>query len=376
MLKQEQHHLPHLDGVRGVAALTVFVTHLAHISWPAGRPKPEWWQPTMNLASTLAADAVLLFITLSGFCLMLPVVRRGDLRGGALQFYKKRARRILPPYWAAMLFCWILYGLLFTGPAPGNFKEHFPVTFWGTVSHIFLFHNLVQTGPELTLAGNYEFSRTFWTIAVEWQIYFWFPLFVLLWRKAHPALVAGALLLVAAALERLVAGTWLQGACFSFYGLFALGMLGCWIAYGTKGGSWRGWGPLALLLLVACYGWSMSLDFDRDTVRIMTERRVLFGLFSCALLIASTRGVVSAAFGWRPLAFVGMWGYSLYLLHSPIFQGVYMALREYPGAVPVVGVIVGLLGSYAFHLVAERPFMSVKQKKAEEEHVRAAVAAQ
>ena len=46
--------------------------------------------------------AVDVFIVLSGFCLMLPVARSGGaLADGARGFFVRRARRILPPYFAA-----------------------------------------------------------------------------------------------------------------------------------------------------------------------------------------------------------------------------------------------------------------------------------
>ena len=50
-----------------------------------------------------------LFIVLSGFCLMLPVIRhRGTLPGNTIIFFKKRIRRILPPYYLAMGFSLLL----------------------------------------------------------------------------------------------------------------------------------------------------------------------------------------------------------------------------------------------------------------------------
>src|SRR5436853_35532 len=46
---------------------------------------------------------VVVFIVLSGFCLMLPVVRGdGTLRGGIAAFFKRRTLRIVPPYYVAI----------------------------------------------------------------------------------------------------------------------------------------------------------------------------------------------------------------------------------------------------------------------------------
>ncbi|WP_410959855.1 acyltransferase family protein, partial [Salmonella sp. SAL4356] len=53
--------------------------------------------------------AVSIFIVISGFCLALPVVAAGDrMRDGSLNFFKRRARRILPPYYGALAFSLLL----------------------------------------------------------------------------------------------------------------------------------------------------------------------------------------------------------------------------------------------------------------------------
>src|SRR5205085_647811 len=95
-------HLAYLDGLRGLAALQVVLGHAAmQVHW-GSLAKPRVIQAALG-PMTFAREAVALFIVLSGFCLMLPVVRReGVLQGGAWQFFKRRARRILPPYYLAL----------------------------------------------------------------------------------------------------------------------------------------------------------------------------------------------------------------------------------------------------------------------------------
>jgi peptidoglycan/LPS O-acetylase OafA/YrhL len=90
-------HLDHLDEVRAAAALMVICTH----AWL------QVWNPDGRHVSRLGSliewlvwghFAVGLFIVISGFCLMLPVVRTGNvLRGGARSFISRRARRIVSP---------------------------------------------------------------------------------------------------------------------------------------------------------------------------------------------------------------------------------------------------------------------------------------
>ncbi len=154
-------HLDYLDGLRALAALFV-IAHHAH--------RTVWW-PTYpgGLSGLLVSPflyghfSVSVFITLSGFCLMLPVVRGdGHLRGGLAAFFQRRAWRILPPYYLAMLACLAL----------ARFHE----TRRNVLTHLLLVHNLLPT----TYSG---INGAFWSIAVEWQIYFAFPLLVWGWRR-------------------------------------------------------------------------------------------------------------------------------------------------------------------------------------------------
>ena len=53
-----------------------------------------WFQPGVY--------SVGLFVVMSGYCLMLPVVQAdGHLSGGPRRFLKRRLKRIIPPYYAA-----------------------------------------------------------------------------------------------------------------------------------------------------------------------------------------------------------------------------------------------------------------------------------
>src|SRR5947209_5090727 len=99
-LPVERGRLPFIDGLRGVAMLSVLLYHC--------------WVHTIRVPLALAVGGrhldltaplhlgylgVHLFLVLSGFCLTYPLALRGaagmtlDLR----RFFRRRARRILPP---------------------------------------------------------------------------------------------------------------------------------------------------------------------------------------------------------------------------------------------------------------------------------------
>ncbi len=76
-------------------------------------------------------------------------------------------------------------------------------------------------------------------------------------------------------------------------------------------------------------------------------------------------GWLSAALGCRPLAFLGTFAYSIYLVHAPVLQVAwqYLVPADAGDAFQFVvllgpGVVVALGCSYAFFWIAERPFLS------------------
>src|SRR5205807_888516 len=99
--------------------------------------------------------AVTTFIVISGFCLMLPVaIAGGTLKGGAKQFYQRRARRILPPYYAALALSVAI-----------ALARGVPVTNGSLISHALLIH-------DFGASWIFDINGALWSIAVEWQLYF------------------------------------------------------------------------------------------------------------------------------------------------------------------------------------------------------------
>ena len=90
-----------LDGIRGLAALYVVVNHIflrAFPGYPAARA-PFWagW-------FIYGRFAVVVFIVLSGFSLALSPARHGWRLDSLSRFAHRRIRRIVPAYWAALVF--------------------------------------------------------------------------------------------------------------------------------------------------------------------------------------------------------------------------------------------------------------------------------
>src|SRR4051794_40211938 len=154
-----------LDGVRGLAALFVVVNHVflrAFPGYPADRA-PFWAAPFIY-----GRFAVVVFIVLSGFSLALAPARHGWRLDGVSRFAGRRARRILPAYWAALAFSLAVAWLVVVPPGQGV-----PGTRSVLVNGL-----LVQN-----LVGAPSPNRSFWSMAVEAQLYLVFPLLLLMVRR-------------------------------------------------------------------------------------------------------------------------------------------------------------------------------------------------
>ena len=159
--------------------------------------------------------AVAVFIVVSGFSLALAPMRNNEqLRGGVSRFVRRRAWRILPAYWAALIFSTLITAYLLR-PDLGAME----------VSKSLAVHGLLLQD----VVGSQTPNGAFWSIAVEWQIYFVFPL--ILWVGRKWSLEAAVILtIVAVLIAHTVAGL---GTPFSkldeltpqFLALFALGVL-------------------------------------------------------------------------------------------------------------------------------------------------------
>jgi peptidoglycan/LPS O-acetylase OafA/YrhL len=135
-----------VDGLRGLAALYVLLFHLGlNSDEVAGSYSPA----VQVLRSVLGEGhlAVVVFIVLSGFSLMLPIARSGTgrLTTSLLEFARRRVRRILPAYYAALALGLVLV-LGYTALGPLLSLKRQPVTGVlepGTIiSHLLLVHNL------------------------------------------------------------------------------------------------------------------------------------------------------------------------------------------------------------------------------------------
>jgi len=182
--------IPELTGIRGVAALWVFVFHVWLV---AG--SPVLTAGGLDLTPLLACGwaGVDLFFVLSGFALTWPQAGRNPADLGYLEFMRRRVLRVAPAYYAQFLCLLLLAAVGVIGELP---------SLSNTVAHLLFAHNL-------SFAWTHPLPNTWWTLPIEWQFYLLFPLLLTALVRYGALRVLPALVLVMLA-WRIGAFQWLQ----------------------------------------------------------------------------------------------------------------------------------------------------------------------
>ena len=304
------------DGLRAVAALSVAVFHATAFTGHTGDVDESL--PTLARIVEIGDYAVPVFIVLSGYVLMLPVARTEGftLRGGVWKYIGRRARRILPPYYASLALFLLLIALIPVLQTPHDtaWDNKIPVTAGGLVSHLLLVHNW---NP----GWIYQINGPAWSVATEWHIYFLMPLVLLpLCRLLNPWLMLVVALAMGPAITYLFPSA--GSGNYWFIGLFALGMIAALLTVrGTRDVRWLGWASAGVFAVAVL--WTILDAPDGRPAEIVSETlvgaAVAMGLVAMGrATIVEKRSVGRRVFEWRPLVNVGLWSYSIYLIHSPL----------------------------------------------------------
>jgi peptidoglycan/LPS O-acetylase OafA/YrhL len=356
-----------VDWLRAAAALYVATYHALLIIWPAGGQLPPWYLRWANYGHF----AVTVFIVLSGFSLALGPARRLDRTAGSYwKFMKKRALRLLPPYWLALFGSVLLLEVAPRGlhavTQAGEWSGKGPVP----VHSVAVFFLLLQDMFKVPSPNS-----PFWSIAVEWHLYFLFPLLILLaGRYGLRWLVAGSIV-VGVALHFVLLDTSAIGTTPQFLALFCFGIAA---AYGMMrfrlGGEGRGWVGLPrrvgsvgqrragwTLMSIALIVFMVMSQFEMEA-DIVAGGLFTIGLFWVGCGATEAGETQPTRRLGRAMGMLGLFSYSIYLVHSPTEKVVWtlgvsrMGLdRPEAFAVMVIlGVGAAVAAAYLFYLIIER----------------------
>jgi peptidoglycan/LPS O-acetylase OafA/YrhL len=358
--------LPFLDALRGVAVLLVILFHATGYGVLPYLTNPEpLLAPLCYLTSGLGRIGFLgvhLFLVLSGVSLAYrPLATGAPL--DVPDFFRRRAKRILPPYWLWL----VLVALACLQP---NTPLAAPTVPWGidVAAHAALIHNLF---PATILSIN----GSFWSLGLEAQWYACFPLLLAWGRRAGWKAPLLATLLLGVLWQRAVE-IWLPcqpGADVGnvwYYALparlfeFVCGIYAAHLLTRRDPVTAR---RAALFFAVAFPVLAIETITEPGRYSVWTDHLwgIVFAAGVVALSAAPAR-VFSPAPGPArvPSLLVGLGtiSYSVYLVHEPIlrlFSGVvYVALAVPPAvkwcAFPLVGLLI-VMTARILYGVAERP---------------------
>lgn len=352
-----------LDGLRGIAALIVVLSHIVAASVGSLSAASEFgtddggvvhWLLRTPLAIFWAgSEFVIVFFVLSGFVLTRAVLRDRPAWGS---FYVRRALRLYLPAWASL----IPAALLMAAVAPANIIGG--VGFWlhsatANVSAADVARDAALVFPHAHAPGA-SLNGPLWSL--RWEVLF--------------SAILPMLLLAAGPLRRLTLPT--------------VGVMLLWVCWG---------GPTASYLAPFALGLLLALHEDQLHVwrRRVDHRGAGAFLVLCATLLTAdlwlpgarratgtagmlvVLGAVATVFApmlyepvarvlqRRPVQWLGSRSFSLYLVHQPIVIAYANGLHAPPPtALAALAIPTSLLAAEGFFRVVERPSHRLANKTA------------
>lgn len=330
-----------IDGLRAIAVLPVILFHAGFEAFSGG---------------FVGVDV---FFVISGYLITTIIIAElEDGRFSIVNFYERRARRILPALFLVMLVCipfawfWLF---------PGDMKE-FSLSL---VAVSFFASNILfwrESGYFDTVAELKPLLHT-WSLAVEEQYYVLFPLFLMLfWRFGKRWIIPMLGLVFFASLAVAQWAAYAKPAA-AFYLLPTRGwelLIGAFSAFYLSRdnrkefcrglGELGGWLGVALILY-AVFTYSKATPFPGFYALVPTVGAVLLILFS------NQHNTVGKFVGNRVFVGLGLISYSAYLWHQPLFAFARHMTQSPPSQITyaVLSILAVFLGYFSWRYV-ESPF--------------------
>ncbi|WP_092867483.1 acyltransferase family protein [Hyphomicrobium facile] len=338
-----------IDGLRGVAALAVFLFHcnegqqLTSLMAAA----PAWVEWTIHRGHL----GIAIFFVLSGF------VIAHSLRGVAVtfplvgRFLLRRSVRLDPPYWFAIALT------IAMAAVSAHFiqaKEPLSISIGQLVAHVFYLQEVL---------GYREIGPIFWTLCQEVQFYLIYALLLAVTRNDPALNMQGRATAVGIAVAALISLLWPLGIVTwepwrgSFLPLWHCFLLGA-------GAYWTWQYPR-----MAVYYFSYVAILVLSAAVRMDDVTLASVLTAVALWYATTTGGIYRWLNWRWLQFLGLISYSLYLTHNPVSGALFRIGYDLTGRSALteafwwVVVILGcILFSAGMWWLIERPSLALAKR--------------
>jgi len=320
-----------MDGMRGLAILLVLMYHYWQLSWwSLSVPTPGGSQ-SLDYIQFSGALGVELFFFISAFCLCYPHAKAMFGLGPVptlRHFYYRRFIKIVPSYVLAL----VVFGVGFASMYTSHY-EHGRLADFGV--HLLFLHNF---SPQ-TLSS---FDGVMWSLAVEVQFYYVFPLLAWLFRRWPKSTVA-AMAAVAicwrfyARSQSVYSSEQWGNQLPGFFDLFAFGMFAAYLivwlrqrpnAMRTLRWLMTAMAITAFVLLLAMFHWQTSerwQDYAADSWKSQNRQWLAAIFLFLAVCSAYSIGLWRRVLANPVLTFLSTISYNLYLWH----QSVGLIIREH-----------------------------------------------
>ncbi len=311
-------HYRSLDGLRGVAILSVLAFH--------GFLPMHWKSPTgavlvhLPLAGWSGVD---LFFVLSGFLITGILIDSRSSSRFFKNFYARRMLRIFPIYYLFLAVMLIILPRL----KPFNTPDlqallHYQGWMWTYLTNIgFIVHQKAWASPDW-LDMNH-----LWSLAVEEQFYIFWPLVVFFISRRSLKTACGLLIVLSLAARCTL---WLlhqrNGAIYfpTFCRLdgVAMGALAAILIRERSAAEVsrlaKRCALIAGAMVVAVIVWRRGWVFTDSPTVVFGVSAVSFFSMAMLLLAIEPTGTLARLLTWRPLREIGKYSYALYLFHAPL----------------------------------------------------------
>lgn len=340
-------HISQLDGLRGLAILLVLIYHFAgDIPFNVILIAPVYY----------GWSGVDLFFVLSGFLITRILVRTRENADYFRSFYIRRALRIFPLYYGVLGICTLLF-LGFPALRPMFPSAHDQVFHWLYLSN---WTPLLNLEDQRRMGG-------FWSLAIEEQFYWMWPVIVWKLRPSRLPFVAAGGIAAAVLLRLFLYGHATDPFVYrnTFCRMDAL-MAGALCALAASSPSFQSWfrarmrlAPPAIFGLLISAMAGGALWHDKFTYRVG------FTVFDAAyalllLYVLHCTGWVRGFFNSRAMRNLGKYSYGIYVYHQFIYGGLAQSGLA-PGLPLLAASLAATLGlSVASYELMEKRFIDLK----------------